>query len=344
MKYSIGTADAYYNLNLTPQIYCDGVDGSIDTPLQVLGDYTFTWSGRFDPVQDYRYPYILRASDDFDSGVFIYLGDIDSVAKTARLRTTLRGGGNQENLNLDNIPTGIPAEIYVNVTGRTVTVSYNNITVSKTFGFDFDYNPNFVRIMASTATSRVTRGDVYSFSLDTAGQKVEYIKRGDQNSGTVIPSHPAGYDCTLIGGAKWEYDEIEENYIDQATFIADVTTATEPVDVLVLDRAEDISDIPSTIDGQPVTISYLKRRISKMNRAGFWKTFSAGTPVTVENLSNLQGISVEATGTITLTDSAGNNTTRSVATGDELTGIYPDSIEATVPFTLYWSTNPGTLV
>jgi hypothetical protein len=65
---------------------------------------------------------------------------------------------------------------------------------------------------------------------------------------------------TIVGTPNWyklasDGNEIN-NYLTPALFLSAVTTPTEPVVVYILDKSTDISSIPSTINGQPITLDY----------------------------------------------------------------------------------------
>jgi hypothetical protein len=186
-----------------PGLFFDGVDDRVDLPIQILDDFTFRWSGRIDNVQDNSLPYIMRASSDFVSGVYIYFQNVDSVAKTAKFVANVGDGGALNGVFINGVPIDVPVEIYVNVVGRTISVEYHGITDTYTHDSDFVYNSNDATIMGRAVdNSSNTRGEVYSFSLDTAGQKVEYISTGDFGSTTLTDHSGNGNDGT-IEGATW---------------------------------------------------------------------------------------------------------------------------------------------
>ena len=85
-----------------------------------------------------------------------------------------------------------------------------------------------------------------------------YIQQGDQSATTLVPSHPSGANGTLVGGASWQYTGIVGNYLTVALAVSAITATnpTEPVTIYILDRSTDVSGIPATINGQPVTLDY----------------------------------------------------------------------------------------
>jgi len=185
---------------------------------------------------------IVRGIDSVDGSVFLLYISPDSG--TLRMGADILGGGT------NYYPVGIVSgETTVEITyvDNEITVTNGEISVtSEIKGFD----QGFVFGQAFQGFHNI----VARINSITYGSS-EYIALGDYGDTELVDHSGNGNDAT-INGTTWGKYGIEENYATQSLFLADVTSPTEPVTVEVITRGTDVSNIPDTINGQPVTVQY----------------------------------------------------------------------------------------
>ena len=148
--------------------------------------------------------------------------------------------------------------------GESVITGWNNITISSPSFSSNLYKPLNVSCTATAILGRIlvnhtkiyfARAISRQFRVKDSTGAVVY-KWLDQVSD--YKSTPPS--ASIAGTLQWyklasDGNEIN-NYLTTALFLSAVTTPTEPVVVYILDKNTDVSSIPATINGQPVTLDY----------------------------------------------------------------------------------------
>ena len=245
--YSIGTSDQFYGLPLSPEIRFDGVDGRCGFGLIQNG---LSFSTRIKPMSATGTKYLIYAITG-NTGVAV------SYNPTSRLLTAVVGYGSgvlyrstTQQLVLDQYN-----DVSLVIAGRQVTITVNGVSNSSTAPADIVY-ANLPATLCGRASDNVV--NLPSRISELSINSYTYIQQGDQSSTNILPSHPSGANGTLVGGASWQYSSIEANYLTPALAVSAITATnpTEPVTIYILDRSTDVSGIPATINGQPVTLDY----------------------------------------------------------------------------------------
>lgn len=246
--YTIGTANQFYGLPLPPEVRFTSGVASFPLPANMF-DVTIACNG---------FPATIPPKTLFsDSNAVLWLYR-DTAENNIHWRIKVAGVDNFG--NIINTSSAFTLRVFRDV-DNIVKYSLNNGGTVST---------NRVADSVGSVLWLGRRGDGYFPNPALFGATYlkindnSYIKQGDQSNTTVVPSTPAGANGTLSGGASWQYPNIMQNYLTPALFLSAVTTPTEPVVVEILDPSIDVSGIPATINGQPVTIqcSYVPRDVS----------------------------------------------------------------------------------
>lgn len=248
--WSVGTAQQFYTqVSLPPELRFDGVNDSVDCGAFGAGNFSL--------------------SANFVYGGVNQLGvnqTLFSITTTQQARVYIWPNGQVHFLHLDsganfidqtfthfNLLIGVEYLITVSFISGTKTITINGTSVVLS-GQTLMLPVGQPTILVGSTGSLFFKGCIKSFSTNN----YSYIQQGDQSATTLVPSHPSGADGTLVGGASWQYTGIVGNYLTVALVVSAITASnpTEPITIYILDRSTDVSGIPETINGQPVTVQY----------------------------------------------------------------------------------------
>ena len=253
--YSVGTAAQFYSqISLPPKLSFDGVNDYAAIPsLNLFGGHTNRIKVKLGTTPVTGFDGLMESWHSSSlSGV--------SLRYLPTKQISLQGwtSGASLNFRLDTVNTynkGDVVDIVFSVSATGAILTVNGVSISASLvGMGIVANNNGVTVMSRDNSAFVSDGEVYELSVGS----YSYIQQGDQSNTMVVPSHPSGANGTLENGALWGYVGIEGNYLTPALAVSAITasTPTEQVTIYVLDRSTDVSGIPTTINGQLVTISY----------------------------------------------------------------------------------------
>jgi len=254
-NWSVGTADQFYGLPLSPVVRFDGSNdyGTGLANPNTSADYYFEVSYTCAGVNGNEQILISNKGGDNTRTCHINLVD-DATGGDVRLYTTTGFRGLYDVFGTINVgeKTTLRAEVYLSE--KKVRTYKNGIYIlDRTYTGDILPATSLVDLGYNLG-GWFFKGDIHSVDINGTS----YIQQGDQSAGTLVPSHPSGADGTLYNGATWQYGDIEANYLTPALAVSAITTTnpTEPVTIYILDSSTDVSGIPATINGQPVTVSF----------------------------------------------------------------------------------------
>lgn len=233
--YSVGTETQYDALPLMPLIGTMNGGIRLNTPIQTLNGWSVTFSG-------------LKFAED------IYATARRRLAEATDPRISCYIETNATSISA-NGPGSTGASVGVDDTSKSTTIfKSHKITVNNVGSAGY---LNLQGIHGLVGGSQYSRCLSQSMIIKTDTNTVLWNWLDQVSDYKSTPPN-----ATINGTLAWYKDagggnEIN-NYATPALAVSAITASnpTEPVIIEILDRATDVSGIPSTINGQPVTVQY----------------------------------------------------------------------------------------
>lgn len=234
MKYALlGSTEAYYKFNdprFPVAVYCDGVNDKADLNFSTSNSFSFSTTINIKSLHAGTNAILSKRFED--DGMQLSIEDTSISFWSWDLIAS----------SWVKLTSAVPILIGQNV---SISASYNDATKNKTLTVnDITVSDTLANpVKTNTQKYFIASGAYYqsgdflnaSYSKTTLNG-TSYIQQGDQNPNNILPSHPSGADGTLVNGAKWVYDGIEEHFETVAqwnAYLASVTS-TEPWTVIVI--------------------------------------------------------------------------------------------------------------
>lgn len=229
---------AYYSFRgRDPYLSFDGYNDRVSIPTVTLsGDFDISISASYKSLKS---DYAIILGETAGTGTWI----------------AFKSDGVEVRINNNQILSVYPTvantkySLRVSRVGSAVTVYVDGVSIGS---FSSSSQLVFDSMSQGVSGSFFCATDIYSV---VGLGNYSYIQHGDQSPSAVLPSHPSGADGTLVGGAGWKYVGIDGHYSTNALLLNYInsTTLTEPLNIILLEPM-DLTGIPTSKDGQPVTI------------------------------------------------------------------------------------------